>query len=342
MKPEDDPTLAAFFALLRSGLYERPLAPAEQAAVAALNADDWAALIHGARQQTVTGLLYRAVTHLPQTLSLPGDTVVELMAIAGSIAQESRRKAVVLEELQKAYTAAGLHPVVMKGPSVAAYYEHPELRSSGDLDLYFTREEFSAACTVFPATEKASDGTVHFKCDGVDIDLHDRYFDLHCAARKLPEVGTPEATVLMLSSHILKHAVGAGVGLRQCCDLARAWYVLNPAEIRELFQRTGTLRWNRLLFSFLEEYLGLQNSPFAEERVSPQPLLNIILEGGNFGHWAEARTEALHAGASGERAATRRRKCNTLGRFLHRIPFSLRYAPREALATMLSLARGNL
>ena len=155
----------------------------------------------------------------------------------------------------------------------------------------------------------------------------------------LPEPGTPEATVLMLSAHILKHAIGPGVGIRQLCDLAVAWLALKPeldtSAIRTLFRRTGTYRWNRLLFSFLEENLGLNGSPFEGERVQTGSLKTIILEGGNFGHHAEARKDALRAG-------NRRRKLNTLSRFLRRIPFSIRYSPRETFATVWTLIIGNM
>jgi len=352
MTPVDSRT-AAFFALLRSGLYERPLSEEEQAVVSRLQPADWTALVRLARRQTVTGLLYRAVNFLPESTALSGDLILDLMAYAGGLERENRRKTAVMEALLADYTLAGLHPVVMKGATVAAYYVHPELRYSGDIDLYFPPEEFERACRLIDGCSKASDGTVHFRRDNVDIDLHDRYFDLHCAAGKLPAVGTPEATVLMLSAHILKHAVGAGIGIRQLCDLAMAWQALRrpsaeadigikPAAMQEVFRRTGILRWNRLLFSFLEDYLGLSDSPLADQRVCSDPLLEVILEGGNFGHFAAARTAALQAGASGERAATRRRKRNTLSRFIHRLPFSLRYAPRETFATMWNLVRGNL
>ena len=227
----------------------------------------------------------------------------------------------------------------MKGATVAAYYNKPLLRSAGDIDLYFPPEEFERARQMAAGQVTAPDGTLHLKRNGVDIDLHDRYFDLHCPARNLPEIGTPEATILMLSSHTLKHAIGAGVGLRQCCDMAMAIQALrsqyDPASLREVFRRTGTLRWNRLLYSFLTEHLGLTDSLFACEKVSSEPLLRIVLEGGNFGHHAATRAKALHAN-------TTRRKRDTLARFLHRLPFSLRYAPRETVATLITLVRGNL
>ena len=327
-----------FFALLRSGLWERPLTDSELAAAAALGEAEWAAFVEIARRQTVSGLLYRAITHLPASFRIPGDIVIDMMAVAGGLARENQAKAAVTKQLFAECAAAGLHPVVMKGQSVAAYYVHPELRYSGDIDLYFPPEDYSRALTLLGG-EAAPDGTRHIRRGGIDIDIHDRYFDLHCPARKLPAVGTPEATILLLSSHILKHAIGPGVGLRQCCDLAAAWHTLAPAidpkQLCEIFRQTGTLRWNRLLFSFLAEHLDLPEPLFADERVPSEPLLRIILEGGNFGHHADARTSALQAN-------DRKRKRNTFSRFLHRLPFSMRYAPRETIATIASLFRGNL
>jgi hypothetical protein len=327
-----------FFALLRSGLWERPLTDSELAAAAALGEAEWAALVEIARRQTVSGLLYRAITHLPADFRIPGDWVLGLMSVAGGLTRENQVKTAVTDQLCSECAKAGLHPVVMKGLSVAAYYAHPELRYSGDVDLFFSPEEYSRALNLLGG-EAAPDGTRHIRRGGIDIDIHDRYFDLHCADRKLPAVGTPEATILLLSSHILKHAIGPGVGLRQCCDLAVAWQALapsiNPKEMLEIFRQTGTLRWNRLLFSFLAEYLGLSETLFADERVPSEPLLRIILEGGNFGHHAKARTGALLAD-------DRKRKRNTFSRFLHRLPFSLRYAPRETVATIWGLIRGNL
>ena len=327
-----------FFALLRSGLWERPLVASELAAAAALDETGWAAILQCAREQTVTGLLYRAVTHLAADFKLPDGYVLDLMAFAGGLTRENQAKRAVTKQLFDECAAAGLHPVVMKGQSVASYYAHPELRTSGDIDLYFPKDEFHQALELLGG-EVAPDGTRHISRSGIDIDIHDRYFDLHCPDSKLPAVGSPEATILLLSSHILKHAIGHGVGLRQCCDLAAAWHALAPAidaaHMRQIFRRTGTLNWNRLLFSFLADYLGLPNTLFPHERVSSEPLLRIILEGGNFGHHAEARAEAL-------RADKRKRKRNTLARFLYRLPFSLRYAPRETVATVWELFRGNL
>lgn len=337
------PVVEAFFALLRSGLYGRPLGSEELTSVAALAAADWFVLARMAEEQAVPGLLYQAATLLPSGVKVPGDMVLDLMARCEEIAYENRRKAVLVQRLLARFKAQGLSPLQMKGASVAVYYPRPELRESGDIDFYFPPAELAAAQSCLSAPYRAPDGSLHGREGGVDIDLHDHYFDLHVPARRLPVPGSAEATILMLSAHILKHAIGTGIGIRQCCDLAAACRALegafDPAALKTYFHRTGTLRWNRLLFSFLVERLGLDEQIFAQifgtARVASAPLLNIILEGGNFGHYAAARRDKIAAGTS-------HRKRDTLRRFLHRLPFSLRFAPRETFATIWTLIRGNL
>ena len=142
----------------------------------------------------------------------------------------------------------------------------------------------------------------------------------------------------MLSAHIFKHASGPGIGLRQFCDMAVAYHKLSfdPDTLLETYRKAGLLKWNVLLYSFLRKYLGLKDI-FGEavQAADPSPLLAIIEEGGNFGHYEQSRREAL----SGE---TRQRKFDTAKRYLKRFPFALKYAPREAFRYFADLIRGNL
>lgn len=335
-----------FLALVRSGLYERPLAAGELALARAATGAEWAEMVKVATEQTVLGQLYQAIFLLPSDVKPPEVVVTELMSRALRGVRSSYAVKAACESFTARLKEAGLSPVVMKGVTVAAYYPHPEFRAAGDIDIYLPAGEMERAAALLDDSSVSPDGsrTGHFS--GIDVDLHERYFDLHLPASRLPEICTPEATLLMLSSHILKHAIGPGVGLRQFCDMAMACRALegsfDPSHLREIFRRTGTLRWSRLLFSFLSDHLDLSDPVFEFEHVSSAPLLRIVLEGGNFGHYAAARAEAIAAGATGNPAATRHRKRNTLRRFLRRLPFSLRYAPRETFATIWGLIRGNL
>ena len=317
-----------FFALIRAGLNGTPIPDFPK-----LEGKEWASMIALARRQTVVGLLYQGIGQLPPGYPLPQNILFVLIAEIGQIEKESRKVKAIADALTAELQAQGLHPLVMKGPAVAAFYAQPLLRECGDIDLYLPPEEFDKAAALAGEVTPAPDGSVHYKRDGIDIDQHRQYFDLHSG--KLPAVPSPEATLLMLSAHILKHCMGAGIGLRQLCDMAMAYKALAvpPERLRACFRDAGLERWNRLLFSFLHTYLGAE--PLYDDLPSPEPLLQIILEGGNFGHHSEAREASLYK-------SPLRRKLGTAGLFLRRLPFSLRYAKKELVPMVGELLKGNL
>lgn len=317
-----------FLILIRAGLYGRRITD-----FPALSGQDWKDLLEMARRQTVIGLLYQGISLLPEGYQLPPFLTFILIAEINRIEKENLKIAATSASLKEEFTAAGLHPVMMKGAEVARFYREPQQRECGDIDLYFTSDEFERAASLAGDVKKSPDGSVHYKRDGIDIDQHRRYFDVH--TDRLPPVPSPEATLLMLSAHIFKHCMGPGVGLRQICDVAMAYQALKvpPEVLRQCFRDAGLERWNQLLFSFLHVYLEAE--PLYEELPDPKPLRDIVFSGGNFGHYATGRKAALFGSAF-------RRKIGTAFLFLRRIPFSLRYAPREFFPTVGELLRGNL
>jgi hypothetical protein len=293
-----------------------------------------------ARQQTVTGLLYKAAEGFPPGTRLPEAVLFALMARVKIIMNRNLLLGEVEREVLDMLRSGGLHPVVMKGSTCAARYPSPELRTGGDVDLFIGKDEFPQAmerlrtrgigCTARP------DGSVEFSRGGCQVELHRRYFDLHVREKVLPPVGTPEAELLMLSAHIRKHACGVGVGLRQIYDFALAWraYPGDDDKMYALFRRCGMARWNALLLSFIRDYLF----PEMDVRgyVNPRKLFRIVRDGGNFGHFRPKRLEML----SGQ--SSLKRKFHTAKRLLQRLPFSIRYAPREIIPHVSELFRGNL
>ena len=329
--------------LLRSGLHGQPLQDGELAAVSKLKEQHWRWLLNLAGRQTVTGLVYSAVEILPADVEVPPDIIMELMAANLAIERDSSHKKDVSARLCSSLQEAGLSPVLMKGSSVAEHYPHPLRRVSGDIDICLPEEEANKAFEMLSGQCSAPDGSLHCKIEGIDIDIHRRYFDLHIAQRLLPAPGSAEAELLMLSSHILKHAAGTGVGLRQFCDLAAAWKAhagnIDASLLRRAERSSRIRRWDRLAASFLAQKLDtpqmLESLFPGQQACDTEPLMKIVFEGGNFGHFAANRGEVLGSGAA-------RRKRDTVSRFLHHLPFSLRYAPRETLFTIRELVRGNL
>ena len=154
---------------------------------------------------------------------------------------------------------------------------------------------------------RVADGSCHYETDGVVVELHSKMMDICNPFRQkwlkelepqfcfdVAEIGgcrintpSPELNMLLMSSHIMKHAFGRGVGLRQICDAAlNSLRLETPGPVlRGLVKDAGLLKWNRLLDSFLVEHLGFPEDrlPYPDRRVPPDSLLKIVMEGGNFG-----------------------------------------------------------
>ncbi len=332
-----------FFAVLRAGLWEQDLELTAAPAAAV-----WQEVLQTAREQAVLGLVYRGMTHLPTEQLPPPDVRMRLLADIDRIERRGRELAATESVLLARMRDAGLHPTVQKGSEAAKYYEHPSLRESGDIDFFLSEEEFHRACEITAsagdsqnALHEAPDGSCVCTVQGVTVELHRRYFDLHVPAECLPEVPSAVAELVMLSAHILKHAMGEGVGCKQLCDMARALErtdgTYDKAALRNTLRRCGLSRWHRLLCSLLVSDLGLDPARCLPEFVptDPAPLRRIVLRGGAFGFADIARRQATARG-------TVARTLHAAGAFLRRLPFSLRIAPRETLATLAGLIRGNL
>lgn len=328
----------AFLALVRRGLKT-----GKGGSFPALDIRQWECVLELGTAQGVTGLLFSGVESLPPEIVVPEQVIFRLMVEADRIMRKTGKVSKAADSLVKALEAKGLHPIIMKGPAVAAYYQDPNLRESGDLDIFLRPGEFEAAVDTLSIKDyhKDPDGNILYSWEGVPIDQHPRYFDLHSKKSLELETDSPEARLLMLSLHIRKHCMGAGVGLRQICDMAMAYRALlkqsDNQRLLDLYKKSRSSRWNLLLASFIKEYLGDVPLPYAAgtSLPNPAPLHKIVFSGGSFGHYDPSRRQALKKGGAS-------RKIDTLVRMLRRIPFSLRYSRSELLPFLISLIRGNV
>lgn len=350
--------------LLRAGLWEREV---DDIACFPMSDDEWMALFRLARQQTVTGLVFRGLQTLPEEL-LPSPAVLIRWTVGvDAIERRNRGMNRTLSALYTELRTRGFDPVLQKGQGVAAYYERPLLRECGDIDLFFRDRRQSEQAAEWmhrrgAAVRRMPDGSLFYRWQGFEIEHHVRLFDLHNpflqrdAARLirdrgsvgmvLPEssgmtvsVPAPFVNLLLLDLHILKHALGRGIGLRQLCDMARACYRLHdgidPEAMKACCRRWGLGRWNPMLHTFLVDCLGLPAAtlPYGELAPSGEPLLEIVWRGGNFGHYQPGREFAGWSLVG--------RKLDTARSFLANLRFALRYAPKEAFWIFTGLIKGQ-
>lgn len=359
------------FSLLRAGLWERD---PDDLSPFPLTDTEWWNVYRIAVRQTVAGIVFRGLHHLPETF-LPGDALmIHWVAKADHIERKNRKMNVVVRRLLQWMTHNGLHPILLKGQGAATFYEYPQMRECGDIDLYFSSEEEEreaaelmrrAGCRL----EKQPDGSNCYSWQGVEVEHHTRLFDLHTPFLKgfltsrvkehgftvlaldgsQPEeslaavsVPSPLLNLLLLNAHLLKHLLGHGVGLRQFCDMARAYHTLrgsySPEDLEAAYKRTSLLKWSVQLHAFLTEHLGLHHAelPYMDTvtRTTSPELLDIVLEGGNFGQYGKTRGRTSQAGWE--------RKLRTFLSFWKHRDFSNVYARKEVFWTSIKLIMGNL
>ncbi len=355
----------ALFALVRAGLWER--FDEAMASVFPLSEEGWERVFEMARQQTVTGIAFRGLDYLPEDYSPSVGILIRWAAYAGRIEQSNGVVNHVLKVLYAHFSDAGVRAVLQKGPGVAMMYPEPLLRECGDIDVFFPElDDRTDPMRNLPDAEgeKKPDGCWEYQVNGVIIERHSSLLDIHrpLVRRRMRrfiaekgydkvdmegctvEVPSPEVNMLLLSSHILKHAIGVGIGLRQLCDMAMAYRYysdrIDPHAMNEVYAKAGLRKWSGLLESFLVEYLGLAPDMVTNDEIragrtkKTRILLDIILKGGNFGRFTDKRERALEN--------VRSRKWHTFASFIGNVRFAVVYAPGEWLWTMLRLAGGQV
>lgn len=353
----------ALLQLLQSALWGR--APQEQA-FQGLTRADWQSIFLTAQAQTVMALAFLAFEFLPDEL-LPDDALLtRWMVQAEQAEQHSRHMNEALASLCEFFTTRGLQPVVLKGQSIARLYRHPLARECGDIDLHFPihGQAAQALCVLRDAgvhPQAKPDGSHLYSWQDVPVEHHPRLTDLASpfARRRLSgmlsrfpsqsvalgmgthaQIMVPEPTVSLFiqSTHILKHAMGWGIGLRQMADLAVSLHSLSSQIDGRAYQRAcseaGILHWNSLLHGFLTQCfdLPLQMLPYADRIFDSQPLQERVWCDGNFGQLHTGRTVSL---------PTWRGKCRTAFSMLRHARFGWTYAPAETFFTALQLAAGQ-
>ena len=272
-------TYDLLFSLLRSALLEETC-PVE--------IDDFATLLREAQRQAVDGLLYA----LPQLSVGEAERPLLKQWIGGLLPLEmaNRQMNQVVVELARAFDAAHLRYVLLKGQSCAAVYPRPLLRRAGDIDIYLAPQHFEEAKCVLQNLGFVFDHQtlLHevFERKGVTVELHRALQPMqwppavkHLKQMMHKEVDTvgewqhfveidgynvpilpPHLNVVLLTAHIMVHATHLGIGLRQLVDwgmvLTTYGHRLDRALLKNALSQLHLTRFYRILSAFSVEYLG--------------------------------------------------------------------------------------
>lgn len=346
----------AFFLLLRCGLWEQKPQSLE---LFPLSDDEWMLIYNESRRQTVQGLLYRGFQQLPERLFPPQAVLMHWLADTDAAEQLYRQSVMVTADSWKLLCKSGQTPVLQKGLAVGLLYEHPEERLYGDVDWYVP--DMAGAVKQLKQhglpTMPHPDSDVAFSYHGTEVELHHQLIDIQSTSQRynvdlvIREEGTmpltlpngttvrtpaPLLTLVLLQAHLLKHIMMMGVGLRQFCDLARAYHVLhnraNDSRLVDYYCRLNLLRWTQVTHTFLNVFLGVPMSelpclPNASDKECLR-LARAILRWGNFGQHTTAWLSV--GGHSFTKFATAKQVVRNL-------PLAMSYAPRETAQKLKSI-----
>lgn len=306
-----------FFELVRAGLWEK------EACLAPYGDIDFCELYRLAQEQSVEGLVTAGLEHV-KDIKLPQEFA---LAIAGDVLQiEQRNRAMnkylvkLIEEMRR----ADIYAILVKGQGVAQCYERPLWRSSGDIDLLLSEENYRKAKLLLvpksSLTEKEDVYEQHLglRLDSWIVELHgnmrtgafsrlDKEVDLlqdgifysgivRSWLNGNTQIFLPGVNIdiLLIFTHILKHFYKEGVGLRQFCDLSRLLWVYRDVVDRNklecIIKKMGvnsewkTVAWLLVYILGMDERYMPLYSDDEKWRKKAERMLSMVFESGNMGH----------------------------------------------------------
>lgn len=271
-----------------------------------------------AQKQAVIGLAFSEIEKTEG--KIPDLPTALLYQWIGDVERIKRQNLIVnreVEALAVLLDANDIKYAVVKGQTVASYYERPELRTSGDVDFYVPTENVEKAkaliCNEWHVEMEKGDSPYHyhFEHGGVIYEMHFKLFRLFQKQRDQywqktlndamgyrvaigsTQVATLEPTVhaLYVFMHLYHHLVEVGVGLRQFCDLAMLLKAdIDREQLKKNLGALGMTRAFRASEYILKECIGLSDEylPYeirAIDRWFGRRMLDVVLYRGNMGHY---------------------------------------------------------
>ena len=252
-------------------------------------------------------------------LHLPFELKLGFIGEALQIEQRNLAMNEFIAELMGRLRKEKIHSLLVKGQGVAQCYEKPLWRTSGDIDLLMSEDDYHAAkAYLTPMADEVDEENIEKKhlalvINGFDVELHARMpFEMSRRVDKVVEevierginvndndngngeVWIPRADehLILVFTHFLHHFFIEGVGLRQICDWCRLLWryreVLDMGLLESRIRRMGLMTEWKVFGTLAVNTLGIPGDamPFYDARYKSkgERVLKRVLKSGNFGH----------------------------------------------------------
>lgn len=286
---------------------------------------EWQELYAMAKKQCLVGICFAGVqkltiNHSSLTENLSESLRLQWMGMAAKIQQRNEGMNKRCAELHQRLKSDGFDNCILKGQSVAQYYNEDlkTLRQSGDIDVWIAASIAESVKYARTFNNETSFDFLHVNLDifpDADVELHYRpgcmynlssnlkfqhwlkQFEISRYSKNILGFATPsvEFDAIYILQHAYRHLINGGIGLRQMMDY---YFVLrevqtigdrgvkNP-EYQDLLKTFGMMRFAKAVMWVMQEVFGLSKDYMICESDENEGrfLLNEIMMGGNFGHY---------------------------------------------------------
>ena len=251
----------AFFALVRAGLWEKEVRLLPYGDI------DYSEVMRLAQEQAVVGLVAAGLEHVTD-VKVP--QVWALQFAGQTIQLEQRNKAMnqFIADLISKMREADIYTLLVKGQGIAQCYERPQWRTSGDVNLLLSVENFEKAKSLlFPLSsgnkpECNYSKELGYYIDSWSVEIHgtqrtglssrvdaeidtvQRDLFYGCKVRSWNNGGTTiflpaaDEDVFLVFTHFIKHSYKeGGVTVRQMCDWCRLLWTYKDSIDAKLLER---------------------------------------------------------------------------------------------------------
>lgn len=247
-----------------------------------------------AQEQSVQGIVLQGLEELRAKnleLRVPQTLLLQWIGEVQVIEQRNKAMNLFIAELFERLRKNGIYALLVKGQGVAQSYEKPLWRTSGDVDLLLSDENYKKAKELFvplgevTESEDVSKKHLALKINGFDVELHGKMsFGISCRADDVVDevleesllngrvskwsvdetdvlLPTPDNHILIVFTHFLRHFFIEGVGLRQICDWCRLLYTyrdsLNYELLESRIRKMGLMSEWKAFYNLASRYLGM-------------------------------------------------------------------------------------
>ena len=263
---------------------------------------DYELILRIAQEQSIVGLVAAGMEHVVD-LKVPQKYALQFAGETLHLEQRNKAMNTFIADLIDQLRKKDIYAILVKGQGVAQCYEKPLWRSSGDVDLMLSNDNYEKTkAFLLPMGEITEPeearkkhfamrigqwevelhGTLHSglssRVDRVLDKLQDELFyggEIRSWMNGNTQVFLPNANedVVYVFAHVLQHFYKGGIGLRQICDWCRLLYIyrdsLNHSLLESRIRKMGLMPEWKAFGAFAVEYLGMpiEAMPFLEASI---------------------------------------------------------------------------